>query len=442
MKKIILSVGVVALGASAVQGANTAGLSMGGDNSKAWSVQGTLRGFYDDNYATATDSSGDKHGSYGVSVIPSVALNFPMDQTTLSFRYTFTADWYQDRTRQDSANDPWDLSHNFEALMSHSFNERYTLDVMDSFVISQEPGLIDSNGANTFPYRTESDNIRNHGEINLTGVLTPVWSFVLGYQNTYYNYKDDAGTNTVAQQAANPSLSGLLDRMEHEALVNLRYQAKPKTVLVAGYNYRLVDYSSDEAIAFGTTDPIIYADARNNHSHIVYGGFDQNFSKELIFTLRAGAQMLTSDNPPAGDPNKDSTSPWGSMNLTYLYLPGSSAQIGFRHARNQTDVVAVDSANNNVTVDQQTSVLFANVSHRLTSDLTGRLTGMWQYSEFFGGTADGETEQFYDIGVGLNYRFNQHFSGEVGYNYSQLSSYDSGRDYNRNRVFIGVTAAY
>ena len=172
MKKIFVSVGVVALGVAAVHAGSAAGLSMGGDNSKPWSVSATLRGFYDDNYATASNDSGNKHGSFGMSISPSVAFKFPMDQTTLGFRYTYGASWYQERTRLSSDNSAWDQSHNFEGMLSHSFNERFSVDVMDSFVISQEPGLIDATGVNTFPYRTAGDNIRNHGEITFNGALT------------------------------------------------------------------------------------------------------------------------------------------------------------------------------------------------------------------------------------------------------------------------------
>ena len=440
MKKIFASIGVVALGAASVQANSAAGLASGGDNAKFYSVQATLRGFYDDNYATSSDASGDKHGSFGFSVIPSIAFKFPMDQTTLGFRYTYSANWYEDRSRLSSTNNAWDQSHEFEAMLSHSFNERFSVDVMDSFVVSQEPGLIDASGVTTFPYRTDSDNIRNHGEINFNGTLTRQLSFVLGYQNTYYDYSNK-GDGVDVNDALEPSLSGLLDRMEHEALVNLRWQALPRTVLIGGYNYRQVDYSSDEAVAL-TTSGFRYADSRNNHSHIIYGGIDQNFSKELLLTVRLGAQMLDTVNALPSDPNKETTSPWGSLNLTYMYRPGSSLQLGFRHSRNQTDVISPVFVNDSITVDQQTSVLYGNITHRLSPKLTGRLTGMWQNSEFFGGAVDGQSEQFFDLGVNFSYRFNNHFSGEAGYNFSHLTSDITGRDYDRNRVYLGVTAVY
>ena len=436
MKKIFASIGVVALGATAVHAENAAGMGMGGDNTKPWSVSASLRGFYDDNYNTSSGTN--KFDSFGVTVSPSIAFKFPMDQTTLGFRYTYGATWYQDRTRINSSNNAWDQSHEFEGLFSHAFSSRFSLDAMDSFVISQQPGLIAGSGVNTYPYRTDGNNIRNHGEITLNGTLTRELSFVLGYQNTYYDYENDGGN------VFQPSLSGLLDRMEHEALANLRWQALPKTVFVLGYNYKQVDYTSDEDIAL-TISGIRDSKSRNSRSHIFYGGVDQNFTKDLILSFRAGAQFIDYYNAPAGEPNDKTTSPWGNLSLTYTYLPGSSVQVGFTHMRNQTDVVSPDPVTGSITSDQQTSVIYGAITHRITPKLTGRLTAQWQDAVFYGGVNDSKSEIFFDAGANLTYRFNPHFSTEIGYNYSQLNSDVNvvpTRDYNRNIVYLGVTATY
>lgn len=455
MKKIFLSVGVVALGATAVQADTAAGMAMTGDNSKPWSVSATLRAFYDDNYNTTSGTN--KHDSFGGTVSPSIAFKFPLDQTTLGFRYTYGATWYQDRTRINSKNNAWDQTHEFEGLFSHNFSSRFSVDAMDSFVISQEPALIAGSGATTFPYRTEGNNVRNHGEITLNGALTRQLSFVLGYQNTYYDYKNVSPGGSSNYDpftgGVDASLSGLLDRMEHEALANLRWQALPKTVLIAGYNYKLVNYSSDELIANAgsapgpvffpsSTNDFRLSKTRDSRSHIFYGGLDQNFSKDLMLSLRAGAQMIDNYKAPANEPNHKTTSPWASLSLTYTYLPGSSVQVGFTHMRNQTDVVTPNAATGSVTSDEQTSVLFGSIHHRFTPKLTGRLSGQWQDAAFFGGFYDGLSEKFFDAGLNFTYRFNEHFSSEIGYNYSTLNSDVPGRDYDRNRVYLGVTAAY
>ncbi len=54
----------------------------------------------------------------------------------------------------------------------------------------------------------------------------------------------------------------------------------------------------------------------------------------------------------------------------------------------------------------------------------------------------GETDNFYMLGLNLSYQFTRLISGEVGYNYDLLTSDIPQRGYSRNRVYVGVTAAY
>jgi hypothetical protein len=42
----------------------------------------------------------------------------------------------------------------------------------------------------------------------------------------------------------------------------------------------------------------------------------------------------------------------------------------------------------------------------------------------------------------FEYRFTQYFSAHAGYNYDRLESKDIGRTFDRNRVYVGVTATY
>jgi hypothetical protein len=422
------------LGVSAAQNAAAVAGPTMVDPSKAWSVGASLRGFYDDNYTTApNDVPGLKRSSLGFSVSPFVSYNMPMEQTTLGFRYIYGAYWYEDRTDQNSSNNPWDMSHQFDAYLNHSFSERYSLNASDSFVVSQEPELLQS-GAIALPYRTKGDNIRNLGQINFNGTLTRQLSFVVGYQNTYYNYEQHGG-NAIA-----PSLSGLLDRTEHLALFNLRYQMLPDTVFVLGYNYGTIVYNSGEQILPALAIyPVTTSAARNNHSHYAYAGIDQNFSKDLLLTIRGGAQWIDYYNDPL---TQNAVSPYGQVTLSYNYLPDSNVQLGWTLSHSQTDVLAIDPTTGSFTSDQLSSVLYAAVNHRFDARWSGRVMGSWQLSEYNNGLYDNKKENFFDVGVNLTYRFNQYLSGEVGYDYYLLNSDLPLRDYDRNRVYIGLIAAY
>src|SRR5271163_1833552 len=110
MKKIAVSVGLVAVGTASLQAAYTLG-SDSMQTSKVWSLSGSLRGFYDDNYNTAPPGP-LKRGSYGFEVSPSISLNLPLDQTDIGARYTYGLYYYQDRESQGQ--DPIDQTHQFD----------------------------------------------------------------------------------------------------------------------------------------------------------------------------------------------------------------------------------------------------------------------------------------------------------------------------------------
>ena len=74
MKKLFVSVGLVAIGTVGLQAANAP--DGGPDASKIYSVSATLRGFYDDNYLTTFK----KQSSVGFEVSPSFKLNMPLQR--------------------------------------------------------------------------------------------------------------------------------------------------------------------------------------------------------------------------------------------------------------------------------------------------------------------------------------------------------------------------
>ena len=74
MKKIVASVGLVTLSASALQTAIAQDVTAP-DASKPWSVSATLRGFYDDNPGTVpNDISVANRESFGFEISPAAAL--------------------------------------------------------------------------------------------------------------------------------------------------------------------------------------------------------------------------------------------------------------------------------------------------------------------------------------------------------------------------------
>lgn len=436
MKKIVASVGLFALGASAVQAATVPGFV--GVSDKPWSVSATLRGFYDDNINSAPndlDLGPYKRDSFGFEVSPWIGLYLGGGgPTEFSAAYRLAYKWYENKLVGSSDHDDW--VHTFDLAFDHAFNERYQIAVKDSFVIGQEPDILRTGNAMTTYQRISGDNIRNYGAIKFNGQATRLFGYELGYGNSFYDY-DDSGEKF----DGTPSLSALLDRIDQVAHLDSRWTIQPGTVGILGYQFRQVNYTGDESISdFGD----VMSDERNSRSHYLYVGAEHMFSPRLSAAVRLGGNYTDYYKSSTTD---STLSPYALANLRYTYAPESYFDIGVTHDRNATDMSWAPTGDD-VTMDQESTVVYASVNHKITSKLYGAILGQYQYSAFYGGPWEDENENYFMAGVNLEYRFNRHLSAHVGYNFDLLDSdmrTEDGidlRDMDRNRVYMGITASY
>lgn len=422
MKKIVASVGLVALGASSIQAGTIPGLTAA-DGGKPWSVSATLRGFYDDNINTVADNDPLHNDTFGFEVSPSVRFGWSLPQTAMSLGYTYSMKWYEERPAGQS--DRLDHTHTFNAALQHAFTERYVLSLRNSFVIGQEPDFLRTDHSMSTVQRISGDNIRNFGAAAFNAQLTRLFGLEVGYSNAYFNY-DDSGPG---------SRSAFLDRMVHSVHLDTRWQVLPQTVGIVGYRYGQTDYTADEDLDVFESGEV-FSDDRNNRSHYGYVGVEHSFRPDFTGAVRVGARYTDFYN---SDVMGDEWGPYAQASLRYTFLPESHIEAGVTHDRSATDRISFDG--DSFTTDAETTVVYATVSHRIVPRLYGNLTGQFQNSTFHGGALDDETEQYYLLGLNLEYRFNPNFSAHVGYNYDKLDS-DRGRTFDRNRVYTGITASY
>ena len=395
------------------------------ETTKLWSLSGTLRGFYDDNYNTTTGVN--KRGSYGFEVSPSFKLSVPLQQTEFGLRYTYGLYYYQDR--EETTGKPIDQTHQADLWIDHAFTEIWHAKVQDSFVVGQEPELISGGGT---LLRVKGDNIHNDGSVTLNTQWTRLLGSELGYENSFYDYQNSGGN------VFNPSIAGLLNRLEDSAWLNLNWRMLPTTTAFFGYQYGQANYIGNEPIASG-----YISDNRDSRSHYGYVGMLYNPLGNLSIAAKGGIQYIDFYNPPTGIPTTSQVSPYVNLSATYTYLPGSYTQVGFTQTRNATDVVGNPTlASGKITEDQEGSMVYASINHRFTPQLTGNVTGNLQYSTFKGGQFNSQSQTMYSLGLNLSYSFNPHISVEIGYNFDDLSSDVPGEKYQRNRVYAGVTGTY
>jgi hypothetical protein len=401
MKKLIKAAGLMAAGAAI----STAAALAAESGSRIYTLSAGLRGFYDDNIFTGNNSdpaNPREADSVGFEFTPGVRFTVPLDNTTISAGYTYGLRYYDDRPGRS-----YDQFHLADVALNHAFSERYKVSLFDSFAIAQEPEQI---GTQNQPLRAEGSNLRNTAGLDFTAVLAPHWSTVIGYRNGYYNYDAD-------------QFGAFLDRMEHLPSIGLRYQLDPKTVLSGNYQYGISDYKE--------------ADFRDSTSHYFFAGVDHSFTARLVGAVRVGAQFIDWTNAEPGQ-RSDGVNPYADANLTYSYSDGSTVQLGVRHGRNATDLQGV--------LDQQFTMVYGSINHQITARLRGSFIGQFQNAEFVGVTEnqgnDGDAENYLSLGVTLNFKINAYLSAEAAYYFDRLSSDVVFREYDRNRVFVGVRATY
>ncbi len=418
MKKIVASVSLIALGAVGLQSAAQAEGLLGPDDSKPWSVALTLRGFYDDNVNSAPSNETE---TFGYEVSPSFKVGWTLPQSTFLAGYTYSFKYYEDKPPGNSDKD--DQTHTFNIAFNHDFTDRTSIKVSDSFVIGQEPDLLRAGDTLATYQRVSGENIRNFGRVGLSHQWNSRLGTQLGYDNAYYNY-DDNGT---------ASLSSRLDRMEQSVPLELVYQLQPETRGIFGYRYRQFDYTADDWLDTAET---FKSDVRDSRSHAIYVGADHDFRPDLTASLRAGAQVSDYYDMPNSDTH---WSPYAQGTVRWTYAQESFLEGGLTYDISATDLIGIQG--DTMTTDAEALVLYANWTHRIASKVYGSLLASFQNSTLQGGMYDSDTEQFYSAGVNIEYRFDKNISAHVGYNFDKLVS-DIDRDFNRNRVYVGVTARY
>ena len=422
MKKIVISTGFAAVGAIALQPALAA--NMDSVSPKAWSVSGTLREFYDDNYNT---SANNRQGSWGTELTPTIAYNLPLQQTDLGIRYTYGLYYYQNRL--DLHENPFDQTHQVDLWLDHAINERWKVRATDTFSVGQEPELLQTPST---PYRVNGNNLANHANFYLDTQWTKEFGTSLHYGNDFYNYQN-RGFNTTNSTY---SLAGKLNRTEQRVGLDGQWTFDPQTMVFAGYTYSWSDYYGNEVIGQYLGLPIM-SDARNNQEHEAHVGLQHQLTANLSLSGQLGVQYSTDNNPYQ---KSDYVSPTASFSASYTYAPGSYIQLGVSQSRNATDIASVGT-DGSITQDQNTTAVYADINHKLTEKLM--VTGIARYSySYFEGGAESGADKFLNLGLNLSYAINRHLSADIGYNFDQLFSQLDQRGFTRNRGYMGLTASF
>lgn len=434
MKKIALSVGAIAIGAGVVHAAESSTLNQY-QQTKAWSVQAALRGFYDDNIGTQPS---DETDSFGIQFNPSVNYGHAGEQTSFNLGYSLSARFYEEEI--PGRTDKEDYTHTFEAELSHAFSPRASIYASEAFVMGQEPDVL-RDPAGTI--RQQGDNIRNFFNVSLDFAVTQLLGFQVGYDNSWYDYEDEGPLVDVFGNILAPSSSGQLDRMEHVLNFDSHWNLSPQTLGIVGYAISFTGFDGDEAIKGNVNVPasLVASDDRDSRGHTIYVGAQHVFNPTLSGNIKVGGQYYDYINNSA---NESQWSPYVQGGLDYKYQDATTFSVGFSYSRTAANESGASFGAGGYVLDTEMGSLFGSVTRRLTERWTGTLSAVFQNAEYNApglASVDGEGFLYTQFSANLNYKINQTWSAMASYHYDDMDS-DVGRSYQRNRVHLGVSAGF
>ena len=210
------------------------------------------------------------------------------------------------------------------------------------------------------------------------------------------------------------AISSYEDRLSHIIAQQFSYALSKRTNLVAEYRYRVTNYDN--------------ASGSDYRSHYALAGVDHAWSERTSASLRAGVELYSSDRV-------EETAPYVETAVNYAVSKKTDARwytsVGFDGA----ELGSYDSR-----YSYRTGV---TANHRVTDKLSVNGGAHYTYSDYEGNEiVPSVTENQVHASAGLAYRLWENVNLDAQYSYTLLSSDDEFREYDRNRVSLGLSAQF
>ncbi len=347
-------------------------------------------------YDTNTNTSSDnKNSSAYAGAGVGLFYAFANELTRLDLGGNLSGQWYDD---PGTLSDDVFYNTRLSANASHRLNDRTRITNNSLVAYEIEPDyLIGASIA-----LRDDQYLYFYNRTAVFYELSKRWSSVTGYAIQGITYEESL-------------LSNREDRLTHTVNQQIRYSLTPKTTLKGEYRFSKTDY-----------DSINY----DSNSHFALAGVDHRFSDSTAGTFVAGAEFREYDTFNAGD----STQPYVEAGVTHR----TSTRTSFRW------IARAGLENNEIfgfreRYSYRTGV---TVNHAISDKL--RATGGVSYvhSDFKGAQFDSISEDAVSLQAGLAYRIVENIDLRLGYLFTNYSSDDENRDYDRQRVSLGATATF
>ncbi len=244
--------------------------------------------------------------------------------------------------------------------------------------------------------------------------------YLYGYNNFAVSYAWSERFTTTTSYTVDgiryddSDVSGFEDRLSHVIAQQFAYSLNKRTQLVAEYRYRMTNYDS----------------ADNDYtSNYFLVGADHRWSERTSGSIRAGVEFYESDRSSETAPYAEAAIDHAVSKKTtgrlYASLGFDGAELGDYESRYATRIGGT-------------------VNHRMTERFSVNAGTHAAFSQYKG---DGKNTQDFDetqvhASAGLAYRLWNNVSMDAQYSYTVLSSGEEAREYDRNRISIGLSATF
>lgn len=219
------------------------------------------------------------------------------------------------------------------------------------------------------------------------------------------------------------------DRLGWELYNQLRYQLSPQTVLTFDYRY---GQTAGDGVSSDFTDQFLLA------------GVEHRFSPNTIGIARVGAQFHDVED---GD---SQTSPYLELVMNSQVNTAFSVRAFTRYGIEGYDTVQTLDGGILAEYDDRRTLRFGLSSDYVISPTLSLFGGVDYIPTSFGaGREIGTNNSVEDLDddilnayIGVSVRFNDFLTGTASYSYTNASSDLFGRDYDRNRLSVGVSAEF
>ena len=403
--KLILSL----ITATAATAANGAGLYMPNDTESsvpiAWSVG--LDAVWDDN----TTPGGFTDGDETFSLNPFVGVSFVSvtPQTTLDVYARLGVVYYLDEPTALGSDDTYSNSR-LGVNLTHRFNERLRFTSRNFLAYELEPDYSYGYSSN----RVNSEYLYWQTDNSIGYRWTERFATYTGFQLTGLEYDNLPSS----------------DRFTWTLYNQFRYQLSPQTVLTSSYRY---SETEGDGVASDSTNQYLLV------------GIEHRFSPNTILIVRAGAQFREVDGVGSGD----STNPYLELAVRSQVNTQFSVRAFARYGAEDYDTIVTNGAvaaeyddkltlRIGVSGEYQLSPslsIFGGVDLISTSYESGRIVNTAT------GVSDAD-ETLVNAYIGASLKFNECLYGTLSYNFTDSDSDVFGRDYDRNRLSVGLRAEF